>query len=1081
MWKWSGYFVDPKVEKEFLLVRQGGRRLWFFLLIVCRLILEIIDIPADGVSTYGLSDTLNVARKAVCMTISVSMMTWCLWFPFPFHYFEKVVAGSDMIWLFLLIWIRSNTVMLMTGELGKNQIQTQMRDFLFYETIVMVLITVWLVSTIAVMPFRRPTSVAFLGTGYFLAAAAVVAYAVHIRTDNRLIFMCMFVVFACGVALFIIPLALSNEEHLVRLMFMKIGTQKTRISRLKDEMEDILKVKASGSSVERLVHILTKVIGDLRKREQTFLASEDEKEAQQMRILIKQLTEAAALASNAEHLLDVNLPQTIREMELFVTPHTRGSPPGPSAQGFRGSGLQSPTSPTLSRRETCSEGAVSQEERMMQFLSANFVRERDTGGIARTHTSRKVKIPLLSSKTSPSPQTFELNQAIDAVLQPFERSLPTSLGMPVLQPFERSLPTSLGMPSTIKPNNGDLPSATLHLDRSQSDGKGNPELDEEEQASYEWNLDLANLQGAEVVLSYDQVLNQQPQLLTNPASPSSPQTPKPDAHVGGALPLVGLQLLKPYIVDPLNQTGMYRILNFLALVQAGYSKNAAYHNALHGADVALMTVWLTEHVGVRRFLSSIRNVSIVIAALCHDVGHEGLNNMFHVNSTSELALTYNDVSVLENFHASQTFRLMQRPGCNILSKLEAEDRKTARSAIIDLILDTDMKKHFEFVAAMKLRLGNADFALSLRGQSWTAPPPLSESGEGKGKGKEDKQNLKVMEQDIWMITRACLKAADLGHSAKPWSVHFARSLAVSEEFFKQGDSEKAPSLPVSPLCDREGSSPSALCKSQTGFLTFVCRDLFVELSRVENLASGTPAEISLAMGGMGKVAEICLANLDDNVEKWKRSSTTSLIPLSLFDEVPMPEIPSMAELQRQQTTEPFLIFSPASSKRETPIPPLDLLSQVLGTQRSMEREKGLGGTNGEGRKESGRDKESPLSDEFRTFNLRENTREGKDLHENTREGKEGGLHENTREGKEGGLHENTREGKEGGSEQDSKRGGKNKQDKVFAWKVQEEEEQDGGGVREENVGREKTGLFLSFTEENRVAQPEGDSAEVQPG
>lgn len=43
--------------------------------------------------------------------------------------------------------------------------------------------------------------------------------------------------------------------------------------------------------------------------------------------------------------------------------------------------------------------------------------------------------------------------------------------------------------------------------------------------------------------------------------------------------------------------------------------------------------------------------SMLVAAYCHDVGHDGVNNTFHVASGSELALTYNDNSVLENMHA----------------------------------------------------------------------------------------------------------------------------------------------------------------------------------------------------------------------------------------------------------------------------------------------------------------------------------------------------------------------------------------------------------------------------------------------
>ena len=45
-------------------------------------------------------------------------------------------------------------------------------------------------------------------------------------------------------------------------------------------------------------------------------------------------------------------------------------------------------------------------------------------------------------------------------------------------------------------------------------------------------------------------------------------------------------------------------------------------------------------------------LSILIASLGHDIGHPGLTNNFQINSLSEMALTYNDISCLENYHAS---------------------------------------------------------------------------------------------------------------------------------------------------------------------------------------------------------------------------------------------------------------------------------------------------------------------------------------------------------------------------------------------------------------------------------------------
>lgn len=47
-----------------------------------------------------------------------------------------------------------------------------------------------------------------------------------------------------------------------------------------------------------------------------------------------------------------------------------------------------------------------------------------------------------------------------------------------------------------------------------------------------------------------------------------------------------------------------------------------------------------------------------MAAAIHDFEHPGVNNAFLINSESDLALKYNDTSVLENYHASRAFEVM---------------------------------------------------------------------------------------------------------------------------------------------------------------------------------------------------------------------------------------------------------------------------------------------------------------------------------------------------------------------------------------------------------------------------------------
>jgi hypothetical protein len=90
-----------------------------------------------------------------------------------------------------------------------------------------------------------------------------------------------------------------------------------------------------------------------------------------------------------------------------------------------------------------------------------------------------------------------------------------------------------------------------------------------------------------------------------------------------------------------------------------------------------------------------------IAAIIHDFKHNGFTNGYHINSISKLAVRYNDVSVLENFHVAQTYKILEKTECDIFDGLAIEEKRSIRKRIIGCVLATDMAKHAGDMAQLK--------------------------------------------------------------------------------------------------------------------------------------------------------------------------------------------------------------------------------------------------------------------------------------------------------------------------------------------------------------------------------------------
>ena len=132
--------------------------------------------------------------------------------------------------------------------------------------------------------------------------------------------------------------------------------------------------------------------------------------------------------------------------------------------------------------------------------------------------------------------------------------------------------------------------------------------------------------------------------------------------------------------------------SFLTSVESKYIGNP-YHNSCHAADVMISFLYLCNPV--LEIIPCVELLASILACIGHDLGHPGTNNRFLIQTKNQQAVNYNDNSVLENMHARDLFTILLTESSNILKNVS--DYWVLRKIIIELILATDMAKHFELL------------------------------------------------------------------------------------------------------------------------------------------------------------------------------------------------------------------------------------------------------------------------------------------------------------------------------------------------------------------------------------------------
>ncbi|XP_077118156.1 3',5'-cyclic-AMP phosphodiesterase 4A isoform X5 [Ranitomeya variabilis] len=240
------------------------------------------------------------------------------------------------------------------------------------------------------------------------------------------------------------------------------------------------------------------------------------------------------------------------------------------------------------------------------------------------------------------------------------------------------------------------------------------------------------------------------------------------------------------------------LITYMMTLEDHYHADVAYHNSLHAADVTQSTHVLLSTPALDAVFTDLEILAALFAAAIHDVDHPGVSNQFLINTNSELALMYNDESVLENHHLAVGFKLLQEENCDVFQNLTKRQRQMMRKMVIDMVLATDMSKHMSLLADLKTMVETKKVTSSgvLLLDNYT---------------------------DRIQVLRNMVHCADLSNPTKPLELYRQWTDRILEEFFRQGDKERERGMEISPMCDKHTASVE---KSQVGFIDYIVHPLW---------------------------------------------------------------------------------------------------------------------------------------------------------------------------------------------------------------------------------------------------------------
>ena len=280
------------------------------------------------------------------------------------------------------------------------------------------------------------------------------------------------------------------------------------------------------------------------------------------------------------------------------------------------------------------------------------------------------------------------------------------------------------------------------------------------------------------------------------------------------------------------------LLAVLIELESSYT-STLYHNKLHAADVAHMSMYmlstvycsllnespkhpflhvykamqqynendydrLVEEQPKRALIRPVDFLALLFGSLCHDLGHTGIDNLFCINTENALALLYNDEAPLEHAHATLSWHIITQMAIYFKHFTSSQYREF-RALFLEIILATDMSTHFSFLR----RLESFDKSF------------ISKIFE--------RHNTSEISLLRWYILKVCIKFGDLSNPCRPIEISTRYAVALMNEFWSLGDLMLECGLEPDKIKTRpqKGEESLIIANSQIGFTQSIVKGFLI--------------------------------------------------------------------------------------------------------------------------------------------------------------------------------------------------------------------------------------------------------------